>query len=129
MLATHRDKSIRKASIWFIIQIGPVCPAYVLCARNRLYTLRADDIGGVANRISHFSTNWQKSERASQATAMERIRAIFKRPIGEPLYEPLDRDSSGEEDDVRSLDQIEAPFSWLEYSVFLLLGVAMLWAW
>ena len=26
-------------------------------------------------------------------------------------------------------EDTESPFSWLEYSVFVMLGIAMLWAW
>ncbi|CCC10590.1 unnamed protein product [Sordaria macrospora k-hell] len=44
-------------------------------------------------------------------------------------YEPLTDDSStlGEEEGETYPDQ--APFSWIEYSIFALIGVAMLWAW
>ncbi|KAF2015520.1 nucleoside transporter family [Aaosphaeria arxii CBS 175.79] len=58
---------------------------------------------------------------------MERIRKIFERRIS---YEPLEGGSEGPNG-----EQIEHPkqhagaFSWIDYSVFLLLGVAMLWAW
>ena len=37
----------------------------------------------------------------------------------EPDIEDEDRETGGENDE----------FSWLEYAIFLLLGVAMLWAW
>jgi equilibrative nucleoside transporter 1/2/3 len=65
---------------------------------------------------------------------MERIRRLFVSP---PAYEPL-----GAEDDVNTGEDtrdshltpdedrsIKKRFSWTEYSVFLALGVAMLWAW
>ncbi|KAJ9358977.1 nucleoside transporter [Paecilomyces variotii] len=52
-----------------------------------------------------------------------------------PEYEPL-RDEAqvdDDEDDVSISDgestQPTSSFSWLEYSIFLLLGIAMLWAW
>ena len=55
---------------------------------------------------------------------MERIRDALKRRQ-QPSYEPLDGGSDSQ--------LIESPhkprFSWLEYSIFLLLGVSMLWAW
>lgn len=64
-------------------------------------------------------------------SVMDRVRALFGgvKPVQE--YEPLGDD----DDNVRRLgiarpDLVAGrPFSWLEYSVFLLLGVAMLWAW
>lgn len=53
-----------------------------------------------------------------------------------PEYEPLrDEAQIGEldDDDVSISDgesiQPTSSFSWLEYSIFLLLGIAMLWAW
>ena len=51
-----------------------------------------------------------------------------------PAYAPLLADD-GEEDAVSNdgsdadLEIEEYPFAWVEYSIFLLLGVAMLWAW
>ncbi|KAI9879780.1 MAG: hypothetical protein M1830_007222 [Pleopsidium flavum] len=57
---------------------------------------------------------------------MERIRKIFARRA--PAYEPVEGgsfDQNGER--IESLNKEN--FSWLEYSVFLLLGIAMLWAW
>lgn len=56
---------------------------------------------------------------------MDRLRKLWQ---GEQAYEPLDTS-------VTSIDvpadenRKESAFSWLDYSVFLLLGVAMLWAW
>ena len=54
---------------------------------------------------------------------MERIQRLF-RP--RPAYEPLD-DGSGHENGRQRGDK--GRFAWLEYSIFLLLGVSMLWAW
>ena len=57
---------------------------------------------------------------------MERIRKMFSKTA--PAYEPLEGgsvDTDGEGID----DFKKSTFSWLEYSIFLLLGVAMLWAW
>ncbi|KAF2270096.1 hypothetical protein CC78DRAFT_507725 [Lojkania enalia] len=57
---------------------------------------------------------------------MERLLHIFKRR--DSSYEPLEGGSEGPNG-----EQITRPkfnrFSWIDYSVFLLLGVAMLWAW
>lgn len=57
---------------------------------------------------------------------MDRIRRLFER---KPSYEPLangSRDSGDNEPTRRMKDD---DFSWLEYTIFLLLGIAMLWAW
>ena len=54
---------------------------------------------------------------------MERIRNALKQRRS-PAYEPLDDDSDSNEPRAR-----KPRFSWLEYSIFLLLGVSMLWAW
>ena len=60
------------------------------------------------------------------------MRALFRqRPSQE--YERIGNDPNDE--DVRRPALIipdkpsEEPFSWFEYSIFVLLGVAMLWAW
>jgi solute carrier family 29 (equilibrative nucleoside transporter), member 1/2/3 len=60
---------------------------------------------------------------------MDRVKRFF-----EPRqpYEPIqddghdDTESTVAESDV---EEEQLPFSWIEYSIFLLLGVAMLWAW
>ncbi|ETI28568.1 hypothetical protein G647_01018 [Cladophialophora carrionii CBS 160.54] len=50
-------------------------------------------------------------------------------------YQPVRGDTDADRDDESARDgseaapTIEAPFSWVEYMIFLLLGVAMLWAW
>ncbi|KAK4697701.1 solute carrier family 29 (equilibrative nucleoside transporter), member 1/2/3, partial [Lecanoromycetidae sp. Uapishka_2] len=54
---------------------------------------------------------------------MERIRSALKRRLSAPVYESINDDED---------TQSKAPkqrFSWLEYTIFLLLGVSMLWAW
>lgn len=59
---------------------------------------------------------------------MDRLRSIFqKREADEQEYRPLYEDSValGQESD----DEHETPFSWVEYGIFVVLGVAMLWAW
>jgi len=85
---------------------------------------------------------------ASKSTA-NKVRALFNKADNEQSYEPLESDASTMDDDwvVRPVlftrddtpepeveqeqDKTEEaePFSWFEYSIFLLLGVAMLWAW
>ncbi|KAG9523400.1 nucleoside transporter family, partial [Aureobasidium melanogenum] len=56
---------------------------------------------------------------------MERIRKMWQQ---EQDYEPIEGDSVGEEQERQELRE-STSFSWTEYSIFLLLGVAMLWAW
>lgn len=62
---------------------------------------------------------------------MDRIRSLFrKREEYQEEYQPLN-DESPEHND-RSSEHSEShyiPFSWIEYGIFALLGVAMLWAW
>ncbi len=56
---------------------------------------------------------------------MERVRRLFRRQAS---YERLEGGS--ERPDGESIDAAaEERFSWLDYAIFLLLGVAMLWAW
>ena len=61
---------------------------------------------------------------------MNRIKDLFR---SEPAYEPIQDVQQADEDGGSSehtqLDPESPPFSWTEYSIFLLLGVAMLWAW
>jgi hypothetical protein len=62
---------------------------------------------------------------------MDRIRNTFK---SKPTYAPInteaqDDDSESYQGSNESLAPEEIQFSWIEYSIFTLLGVAMLWAW
>ncbi|KAF2995510.1 hypothetical protein E8E13_001154 [Curvularia kusanoi] len=60
--------------------------------------------------------------------SMKRIRGIFERETErEASYEPLEGGS--ERPDGERIEGPDNAFSWTAYSVFLLLGVAMLWAW
>jgi len=60
---------------------------------------------------------------------MDRFRSLFRpRPDYEPLQNDVERDDGSEQDDAE-VSAEESPFSWVEYSIFLLLGIAMLWAW
>ncbi|OIW33598.1 hypothetical protein CONLIGDRAFT_677367 [Coniochaeta ligniaria NRRL 30616] len=65
---------------------------------------------------------------------MERLRAMFAPPkkADEAEYEPLTDDSGTGEGSTYTVSDgevEEVPFSWLEYAIFVLLGVAMLWSW
>lgn len=68
-------------------------------------------------------------------SAIDRLRALFGKSTTEPEYAPVGAEALSEDEDVRrpvfvlpEADEGE-PFSWFEYSIFLLLGIAMLWAW
>lgn len=56
---------------------------------------------------------------------MERIRKIFER---ETSYEPLEGGSE-RPDGEEIVHPKHTDFSWIDYTIFVLLGVAMLWAW
>lgn len=64
---------------------------------------------------------------------MNRVKKFFEPSQAyTPVNDSTDRDDSDHEDETSSQTleaDHEAPFSWLEYSIFLLLGIAMLWAW
>ncbi len=58
---------------------------------------------------------------------MERIRRLFAREDTQ-AYEPLEGGSE-RPDGERIEPSKDQAFSWIDYTIFLLLGVAMLWAW
>ena len=58
---------------------------------------------------------------------MDRIRRYLRRG-STPVYERLNGDGAIEGQAWKDDTQPEA-FSWFTYSVFLLLGISMLWAW
>ncbi|KAK0711237.1 nucleoside transporter [Lasiosphaeris hirsuta] len=63
---------------------------------------------------------------------MYRIKSIFATPKAatEGEYEPLHGDFTDESGTLEgSVYDDETPFSWVEYFIFALIGVAMLWAW
>lgn len=67
-------------------------------------------------------------------TTLDKVRSLFTAPDTEPAYEPVESNIDSEDEDVERPvyylpEAHEEPFSWLEYSIFLLLGIAMLWAW
>jgi equilibrative nucleoside transporter 1/2/3 len=59
---------------------------------------------------------------------MDRVRRVFGDETPEQSYEPLDGGSERLNGERIEASRVQA-FSWTDYSVFLLLGVAMLWAW
>lgn len=56
---------------------------------------------------------------------MDRIRKALKKQRSSPTYEPLDDGSNAQAAQTARGGQL----SWLEYSIFLVLGISMLWAW
>ena len=62
---------------------------------------------------------------------MDLIKSLFpSRKDTEGEYEPLAGDPDVlDEPEGSARHHEEVPFSWLEYSIFALIGVAMLWAW
>jgi solute carrier family 29 (equilibrative nucleoside transporter), member 1/2/3 len=60
---------------------------------------------------------------------MDRIRSLFAKTAEEPEYAPVGEDDEDGDDETLTSLREGVPFSWLEYMIFLLLGVAMLWAW
>lgn len=65
---------------------------------------------------------------------MDRAKKAFRRqspPRQEPEYEPLtgSNEPSVLEGSTMLEEEEEVPFSWMEYAIFVLLGMAMLWAW
>jgi equilibrative nucleoside transporter 1/2/3 len=76
-------------------------------------------------------------------STLGRVRTYFTKSDSEE-YEPVNTENDDEvrrpilvvpDDHFEDEEELEVeepegePFSWLEYSIFLLLGVVMLWAW
>lgn len=87
----------------------------------------------------------QPVAKMESRTTLDRVRAMFIKDA-EQNYEPLSASGTIEENghhQVVVFDHQEGqgsdteqdkkddgePFSWFEYCIFLLLGIAMLWAW
>ena len=67
------------------------------------------------------------SVQDSASTMLDRVRRAWK---GEQEYEPLENSVTEGSDREHNLPAGKKHrFSWIEYSIFLLLGVSMLWAW
>lgn len=65
---------------------------------------------------------------------IERLRATLRsqKARGDEYEQLVGRDDEGGVDDITLQEALaleEKPFSWVEYGVFLILGIAMLWAW
>jgi equilibrative nucleoside transporter 1/2/3 len=60
---------------------------------------------------------------------LDRVRSLFKQPADDQEYEPLQTGVEDQDDVTPAGAPKDIPFSWLEYFVFMLLGIAMLWAW
>ena len=62
---------------------------------------------------------------------MDRIRSLIAPRVHyEPIENEADSVSVLEGDEANEGEAVlSSTFSWLEYSIFLLLGIAMLWAW
>ncbi|KAI2785169.1 nucleoside transporter-domain-containing protein [Daldinia loculata] len=60
---------------------------------------------------------------------MDRLRTLFRKREDEQEYQPLNDESQSLEGPPEHTESNGIPFSWVEYSIFGLLGVAMLWAW
>lgn len=81
----------------------------------------------------HASESVSASVELNTLPKMNRFRKIFNR---EPAYQSLENGEAEYDGDIASEDGLDQglpndhdEFSWLEYSIFLLLGMAMLWAW
>lgn len=70
-----------------------------------------------------------ESQKQTKDKDMDRIRSFFKRKQQEDEYAPLVEEPHALEGSAVFSDTEETPFSWFEYGIFALLGVAMLWAW
>ncbi|KAI0013706.1 nucleoside transporter-domain-containing protein [Xylariaceae sp. FL0662B] len=61
---------------------------------------------------------------------MDRIRSFFLKTEDGQEYQPLNEESQSPEEPYEHHNNDNGvPFSWIEYCIFTLLGVAMLWAW
>jgi hypothetical protein len=77
-------------------------------------------------------THYSRSFELRDLSTMDRIRNTCK---SKPTYAPINTDAPDDESEERydgsneSLVPEATSFSWIEYSIFTLLGAAMLWAW
>ena len=63
-------------------------------------------------------------------STMDKIKSMFRpKPDYEPLQNDIERDDDASLQDDGDEVATGSPFSWVEYGIFLLLGIAMLWAW
>lgn len=74
-------------------------------------------------------------------STLDKVRDLFRPSDAEAnYYEPLAEERNEDENGSTTYRRVSRPtlslpdtdepsFSWFEYSIFLLLGIAMLWAW
>ena len=85
-------------------------------------------------RRAHFCMSFRSQRTPSieldNLTTMERAKKAF---LSRPEYEPVLSGPDNDEDSVAESEYESAfqvsSFSWLEYTIFFILGIAMLWAW
>lgn len=65
-------------------------------------------------------------QQLSNTMGLFRSRQEYQPVRGDPDAE---REDESVQDDSEAETVVEATFSWVEYAIFLLLGIAMLWAW
>lgn len=90
---------------------------------------------------TYASSRHPSTSPPANMAILDQVKALLRQPPTPQAYEQLttnpdadadfDRDLDRDHASIRSLPTKDAPaaFSWLEYAVFLLLGIAMLWAW
>ena len=58
------------------------------------------------------------------------MHSLFRRKSDPPIYEPVPENYEEQDGSSRHESRTtQDPFSWIEYLIFMLLGVSMLWAW
>ncbi|KAI5194131.1 hypothetical protein E4T39_08758 [Aureobasidium subglaciale] len=107
------------------------CGSLVLITRYRYGTSRLiNEPTRQSSRLATSTIDQDQITRPKKSTptkqAMDRVRKIWQQQ--EQEYEPIEGGSIEEEQERQGLRE-NTHFSWIEYSIFLLLGVAMLWAW
>lgn len=61
---------------------------------------------------------------------MDRLRRSMRQhSLVGSSYQPISPDQDDDQDTTINQNRAETPFSWIDYGVFLLLGISMLWAW
>ena len=56
---------------------------------------------------------------------MDKARRLLQRP---QTYDAI-REDNMDEDEADTKHLADVPYTWIDYSIFLLIGIAMLWAW
>lgn len=88
-----------------------------------------------SSRLHHAEIGTTSQSQRVVAAVNAWLRPAKARPTGdeyEPLYEPPTA-LADEDDDYEvgfnALPEDEVPFSWFEYSLFAVIGMAMMWPW